>query len=545
MSGNETELHLVEDSANTVNEPIVVTVSEHFEEQHEQQLEQHEEQYEQQQQQQQQQQIEQQHEQHEQQHEPQIEQIEQQQQQIEHHEEQQHEETQHGDEQTQQKNENHDEQQQKSDASEKVSVTELMGELDEPKKRRGSFKPDEYDLSNDESGKDEEDSDFEESKDKKKASKRKRSVSSSSSSSSSSSESSSEAEKKKKKKKKSLKKNDRKLKENTNEREDDDDDNEEEHERKKKKKEKKEKRSEKKEKRSFQEEEDSALRKELEEENIDDTRGDHSTMDDRDNILDQLTQKKTKSAAPSHAEKMDHCLKFVERMRQAWKKDEEAKQKKEIPIHKMALLRKAENEIRKYMLREEFIEAGLLSVFSDWLRPTSGVLPPLDIRTTLLKLLETLPVTKDALLKQNDLGKMIRVLTLHPEETKENKTLAKLLIDRWSRQIYSLSDDFRSAQRKIKEVPTAEDVEEQEQELDRLSKVEDPLAEIEESHEQTKTNEKKYLRATIPEREQTTFVFSPKQEINTQKKIATISSLEKKATHLMRSVKKGPTFTRK
>ena len=91
----------------------------------------------------------------------------------------------------------------------------------------------------------------------------------------------------------------------------------------------------------------------------------------------------------------------------------------------------------------ELVRKDLLTTLRIWLEPLpDNSLPSLQVRTTILQLLPLLPINpqRDEL-KKSGLGKVIMFLAHHPGETIANKKMATQLVEKWSRDIFNISDD--------------------------------------------------------------------------------------------------------
>jgi transcription factor SPN1 len=102
----------------------------------------------------------------------------------------------------------------------------------------------------------------------------------------------------------------------------------------------------------------------------------------------------------------------------------------------------------KSTLQLEFIRCGVLASLRKWLEPLpDGFLPNEQVRSMVLQILVALPIDlkNDAVmqkLKASGLGKSVMFLANLPVETNANKKLARELVDKWSRGIFEISDNF-------------------------------------------------------------------------------------------------------
>lgn len=139
---------------------------------------------------------------------------------------------------------------------------------------------------------------------------------------------------------------------------------------------------------------------------------------------------------------------LVHAMSEAANEDRASNQDKLPAIQKRKLLPMVRSMLLKADLFETLLENGMMSGIAEWLAPLPDKsLPALEVRSTLLKILESYPRLEQGILKQSGLGKAVMLLFKHPKETKENKMIAAKLIREWSRPIFQLDTDFRSVSR--------------------------------------------------------------------------------------------------
>ncbi|KAI1723029.1 TFIIS helical bundle-like domain-containing protein [Ditylenchus destructor] len=144
----------------------------------------------------------------------------------------------------------------------------------------------------------------------------------------------------------------------------------------------------------------------------------------------------------------DKVQAVVQAMGDAANEDRVSNQDKRPAIQKRKLLPMVRSMLLKADLFETLLDNGMMSSISEWLAPLPDKsLPALEVRSTLLKILESYPRLEQGILKQSGLGKAVMFLFKHPKETKENKTIAAKLIREWSRPIFQLDTDFRSVSR--------------------------------------------------------------------------------------------------
>ena len=107
-------------------------------------------------------------------------------------------------------------------------------------------------------------------------------------------------------------------------------------------------------------------------------------------------------------------------------------------VKKLELLPEAVEVMEKYQFADAFITYGGCNVLAMWLQHLpNGSLPSVHLRSALLRCMERLPITKEALKEAGEplLGKIVATLQTHPEETMTNRKRAQGLVQRWLRQI--------------------------------------------------------------------------------------------------------------
>lgn len=109
-------------------------------------------------------------------------------------------------------------------------------------------------------------------------------------------------------------------------------------------------------------------------------------------------------------------------------------------INKIVLLDKLSMKIKNDTFRSHFLEkCGLDHIHNMLKRLSDGSQPPINLRNNAQKILLNLPVKIDHL-KNTKLGKTITCIIETKDETPENKNLAKLIKEKWSRVILGVSN---------------------------------------------------------------------------------------------------------
>ena len=129
---------------------------------------------------------------------------------------------------------------------------------------------------------------------------------------------------------------------------------------------------------------------------------------------------------------------FIQRMESAANQDLELFRMNKPMVKKLELLPEAVEVMEKYQFTDAFITYGGCRVLALWLQHLpNGSLPSVHLRSALLRCMERLPITKDALKTAGEplLGKIVATLQTHPEETMANRKRAQGLVQRWLRQI--------------------------------------------------------------------------------------------------------------
>ncbi|PAA84726.1 hypothetical protein BOX15_Mlig004680g2, partial [Macrostomum lignano] len=119
---------------------------------------------------------------------------------------------------------------------------------------------------------------------------------------------------------------------------------------------------------------------------------------------------------------------------------------------KMKLLPKVVSLLTKADVVSSLSDSAMLSAITEWLAPCpDGSLPSLQIRETLLRMLETIPGIDSDGLASSGLGKAVMYLYKHKRESRPNKIICGRLINTWSRPIFQLTDNYSTLTKEERE----------------------------------------------------------------------------------------------
>ncbi|CAK9298567.1 unnamed protein product [Gordionus sp. m RMFG-2023] len=215
-----------------------------------------------------------------------------------------------------------------------------------------------------------------------------------------------------------------------------------------------------------------------------------------------------------------HAL--IDKMKMAWEEDRMLNNRKQPAFKKLRLLPVITAHLRRVDLQAAFLEAGILSAFSDWLQPLPDKsLPHLQIREEILKVLLELPPVDVSALKASFIGKSVMYLFKHPKETKQNKDRAGKLINEWSRYIFNIPTDYKALSKEEREErdyylmnhfhqKTSKNAESSEN----FNKSKQKESIESESKTNTSTASTRFGRARIPQPSAKDYVIRPKSRIN-------------------------------
>ncbi|TMS32798.1 hypothetical protein L596_000599 [Steinernema carpocapsae] len=159
----------------------------------------------------------------------------------------------------------------------------------------------------------------------------------------------------------------------------------------------------------------------------------------RRNNNQRTSRKKTKGQATDRDENLQQMVKD---MKEAAKLDRAAHAAKEPALNKLNLLKKIRPTLIRADMFEYLVENQVLSALAEWISPhPDGSLVLLDVRSDVLRIIRRFPAMDTAILKQSGLGSVIRMHSVHPDETKENKLIAQGLFRDWCRTVLHINDE--------------------------------------------------------------------------------------------------------
>ena len=153
--------------------------------------------------------------------------------------------------------------------------------------------------------------------------------------------------------------------------------------------------------------------------------------------------KKPKAVLMSEAEKDKVTERLLQRMHEAFLKDEVLFKAGEPAVHKLQMLKTVQQMVAVKTLQHNLLEKDILGSFKDWIEPkrdASKTLPSLTVRSAIYEMLAKLPCQTDHL-KRTDgdkkpIGYTILALRKHKMETPENKRALKELMEKWCRPVF-------------------------------------------------------------------------------------------------------------
>ncbi|CAJ0918520.1 unnamed protein product, partial [Mesorhabditis belari] len=209
----------------------------------------------------------------------------------------------------------------------------------------------------------------------------------------------------------------------------------------------------------------------------------------------------------------DKIVKLVDAMKLAAQNDRQSYEMKVPALKKLKLLPKVKEMLLKSELFDALIDNGMIAVLADWMSLLpDNTLPSLDIRTTILKLLQQYDLEQETL-RCSGMGKEVMAISKHPKESAENKRLAQKLIHKWARPIFGLPTSYASLTRdERRQIDYDHMMAIQKRGEKRLA--EEPHFDDSELKQDT---EELHLRARVPKISHTTYFIRPKSGYDKEK----------------------------
>ncbi|KAF9180651.1 Transcription factor iws1 [Haplosporangium sp. Z 767] len=141
----------------------------------------------------------------------------------------------------------------------------------------------------------------------------------------------------------------------------------------------------------------------------------------------------------------ENAARFVAKMREAAFADIDSKLKNTSALAKVRMLESVKRQLNKSHVHNIFMDNGILEAMKLWLEPLQDAsLPSLDIIQEFLDILDVLPITTDHLVSSG-VGRVVYFYTKVDDSrvTPSIKRKAHTLVDKWSRPIIKLSQDYR------------------------------------------------------------------------------------------------------
>ena len=155
--------------------------------------------------------------------------------------------------------------------------------------------------------------------------------------------------------------------------------------------------------------------------------------------------KKKKVTEMSDTQKQRICQSLIDRMRDAYEKDEDLVRREKPATCKLNLLPKLKKIVGVKSLQDFLLDNNILDVLNDWITPKSASsLTSLAVRREVYELLKSVLNPQVDHLKSSGIGKTIFALRKHKMEIQDNKVLLKEITEKWCRPIFSKSSDARS-----------------------------------------------------------------------------------------------------
>ncbi|KAK5805384.1 hypothetical protein F5H01DRAFT_353626 [Linnemannia elongata] len=142
----------------------------------------------------------------------------------------------------------------------------------------------------------------------------------------------------------------------------------------------------------------------------------------------------------------ESAARFVAKMQEAAFADIDAKLNRQAALAKVRMLENVKAQLNKSHVHNTFLDNGILESMKLWLEPLQDAsLPSLDIIQDFLDILDILPIQTHHL-STSGVGRVVYFYTKVDDSrvTPSIKRKAHALVDKWSRPIVKLSQDYRT-----------------------------------------------------------------------------------------------------
>ncbi|KAG7668607.1 hypothetical protein Ndes2526B_g03772 [Nannochloris sp. 'desiccata'] len=163
--------------------------------------------------------------------------------------------------------------------------------------------------------------------------------------------------------------------------------------------------------------------------------------EDMEDELDKLFGRRKRQETGNEAQNRATIENILAQMEVAVEQDMTAYENGKPAVNKLRMLTRVQEVLAMRKLHGELLDNGLLGVFKSWIEPMpDGTLPNSKIRSAVLTMLVRLPIDcsyedRREQLKRSGLGRIVMFLSKLPDETPENRRMARELVEKWSRPI--------------------------------------------------------------------------------------------------------------
>ena len=252
-----------------------------------------------------------------------------------------------------------------------------------------------------------------------------------------------------------------------------------------------------------------------------------SHKSDFDMIMEKKKKKKRRRDGGTNISDVDDIVnQMLNDMKVAADEDREAVEKGVPALNKLKILKRVVDHMKKQDMKESFIDMGVYSAISDWLTPIQGyTLPHMSIRTELLQVLHTYPTASAETLSSSKVGRAVMLIFKHPKEIRKNKELAGRLINKWSRPLFGLNENFRS----MSKIEREERDQQQMSTKKRKHSETETSTSVSESDVPLRPGDKGFvMRARVPMPSNRDYVVRPKWKVNSDQDEEGVSSFHAK-----------------